>query len=801
VNLTRRTGATAIATAAALAVAGIAAPGIATATPSPDAVVAEVYGGGGNSGATLTRDFVELANRGTVPLPVDGFSVQYLSASASASSSWQATPLAGAIAPGGRYLVAQAQGTGGTAELPTPDATGTIAMSGTAGTVALVTGTAPLVCKTLIDCAADTRIRDLVGYGTATVVREGTPTADLTNTTSAARGTGLVDTDDNAVDLTVGEPTPIGSGGGGEEPPPPPVGTPTRIHEIQGNTRVSPRAGELVAAPGVVTAVRAFGSTRGFWFQDPRPDADPATSEGVFAFTGSTPPPVQVGDAVTVTGTVTEFRPGGADSGNQSTTQLARPVAVVASSGNPLPPAEVVTDRTIPESFAPVANGGSIEGNVLQPATFALDFFESREGMRIGVADVGVVGATDGFNGLFVTTKPRQNPTARGGTLYGSYTSQNSGRVKIESLIPFTQQAFPKANVGDRLTGVTEGPLDYTGFGGYVLQATMLGPLAVGPIAREVTTTAAVDELTVGTYNVENLDPTDPQAKFNTLAGGIVTNMKAPDVVGLEEIQDNSGAAKDGVVASDQTLTRFVDAIVAAGGPRYAFRVIDPENDEDGGEPGGNIRVAFLFNPARVGFVDRPGGDAVTAVQVVPAGRGAALSVSPGRVDPTNPAWDRSRKPLVGEFVFQGKTVFVVTNHFASKGGDQPLHGRFQPPNRASEIQRTQQATVLRGFLDQLRAADSKAAYVVLGDLNDYPFSPTLDILTRNNGPRALIDTLRGPERYSYVFEGNSQTLDHILTSRTISNSRVDYDVVRINAEFTEQASDHDPQVARIRLR
>jgi predicted extracellular nuclease len=143
--------------------------------------------------------------------------------------------------------------------------------------------------------------------------------------------------------------------------------------------------------------------------------------------------------------------------------------------------------------------------------------------------------------------------------------------------------------------------------------------------------------------------------------------------------------------------------------------------------------------------------------------------------------------------------VVVVANHFASKGGDQPLYGRFQPPNRSSEIQRTAQAAALRGFVDQLQRVDRRAAVVVLGDLNDFPFSPTLETLTARGGLRALVDTLPRGERYGYVFAGNSQALDHILVSRSLRH--VAYDIVHINAEFADQASDHDPQVARIRLR
>lgn len=113
------------------------------AAPSPTAVISEVYGGGGNSGATLTRDFIELANAGTSAYGLSGFSVQYLPATPSAGSLWQVSALTGSIAPGGRYLVAQAAGTGGTVALPTADATGTVAMSASGGSVALVSGTTP----------------------------------------------------------------------------------------------------------------------------------------------------------------------------------------------------------------------------------------------------------------------------------------------------------------------------------------------------------------------------------------------------------------------------------------------------------------------------------------------------------------------------------------------------------------------------------------------------------------------------------------------------------------------------------
>jgi len=790
-----RPGSALLAAAVAVTLSVTALPA-AFAAPSSSAVISEVYGGGGNSGATLTRDFIELANAGQSSFGLSGFSVQYLPGTPSAGSLWQVSALSGAVAPGGRYLVAQAAGTGGTVALPAADATGTVAMSAASGTVALVSGTTPLTCKTAADCAADTRIVDLVGYGSA-VVREGSgPVTGASATASVARGTSLADTDDNAADLASGTPSPVNAAGetsGGSGPGEP--GGPTepgtvRVHDIQGTTRLSPLAGQSVAGvPGIVTGVRSTGS-RGFWIQDTVPDADARTSEGLFVYTGSTALTVAVGDSVLVSGKVAEYYPA---TGAQSLTQITAPLTTVLSSGNALPDAVVLNASSVPDGYVPSAGGGSIEGLALDPAAYALDLYESLEGSRVTMADTRVTGATTAYDEVWVTVKPQENPTARGGTLYASYEDQNTGRLKVMSLD--AARPVPAANVGDVLSGTTTGVVDYASYGGYNVQATELGTLEDNGLKREVTRKQKRKELAVATYNVENLDAGDDQAKFDTLAQGVAVSLSSPDIVSLEEIQDDNGAVNDGTVGSEATLKRFTDAIVAAGGPRYAWRYVAPADGQDGGEPGGNIRNVFLYNPERVDFVDRAGGDATTAVQAVRTKKGAALSVSPGRVNPTSTAWDSSRKPLVGEFRFRGESVFVIANHFASKGGDQSLHGRFQEPARSSETQRVRQAAEVNTFVTSLLKADKSAQVITLGDLNDFAFSPTMAALTGGNVLKPLITTLPAGEQYSYVYDGNSQTLDHILTSPAVR--RFDYDVVHINAEFADQASDHDPQIVR----
>ncbi|MFJ3923536.1 endonuclease/exonuclease/phosphatase family protein [Streptomyces sp. NPDC090022] len=574
---------------------------------------------------------------------------------------------------------------------------------------------------------------------------------------------------------------------------------PVRIHDIQGTTRISPLVGKQVAdVAGIVTGVRTYGS-RGFWIQDPDADDDAATSEGVFVFTSSVPT-VAVGDSVKVSGLVGEYVPGGLNSGNQSVTQISKPTVTVVSSGNALPEAAAVNEYTVPAAYAPAgdpAAAGSINGLALDPSRYALDYYESLEGMNVAIGTSRVVGATDPYSELWVTVKGWENNTRRGGTLYGSYESQNTGRLQIQQLAPIAEKPFPVANVGDRLTGTTEGPLDFNQFGGYTLVARTLGTVQSKELAREKTKPQAAHELAVATYNVENLDPSDSQEKFDALAKAVVENLASPDILALEEIQDDNGAKNDGTVSAEQTLTKFTAAIAAAGGPAYQWRTIDPVNNKDGGQPGGNIRQVFLFNPARVSFTDRAAGDATTATGVSAEAGKAALTHSPGRIDPANPAWDDSRKPLAGEFVFRGKTVFVVANHFGSKGGDESLTSHHQPPVRSSEAKRLLQAQSVNGFVKQILAAQSNANVVVLGDINDFEFSATTKALADGGALFPAITSLPKSERYSYVFQGNSQVLDQILTSPAIK--KFTYDSVHINAEFADQNSDHDPQVLRFR--
>jgi Predicted extracellular nuclease len=168
-------------------------------------VINEVYGGGGNSGATYKNDFIELYNNGEVAVNLTGWSVQYAS---STGSSWQITSLSGSIPAHGYYLIQEAAGSGGTVSLPTPDVKANIAMGAASGKVALVNNQTALSGT----CSTSTAIIDFVGFGSANCYEGSGPTVVLTNATSAQRKTIGLDSNDNKNDFASGSPSPTNSG-------------------------------------------------------------------------------------------------------------------------------------------------------------------------------------------------------------------------------------------------------------------------------------------------------------------------------------------------------------------------------------------------------------------------------------------------------------------------------------------------------------------------------------------------------------------------------------------------------------
>jgi predicted extracellular nuclease len=656
------------------------------------------------------------------------------------------------------------------------------------------------------------------GAGQATNGTDYTP--NLNGTATIAAGQSFTDitiapVDDNTVEgsetvtLTLVDTADYDLGGSGtatvtiaDNDTAPPV----RIREIQGAAHISPLNGQAVNnVPGIVTAI----ASNGFYLQDPNPDNNDATSEGIFVFTSSAPT-VSVGSSILVNGTVSEFRPGNS-ADNLTTTQIVSPTITTLSTNNPLPTATILGNggRTIPTTVISndqVGNNVENAGTVFDPAEDGIDFYESLEGMLVQVNNPVTTSPTSVFgtsqeiwvladNGVNAT-----NRTARGGSLITA-SDFNPERIQIDDLN--NSLVLPSVNVGTQLSTIT-GVVNYD-FNNYeVLVSTAPTVVEASTLQREVSNlTPVANQLTLATFNVENLDPNDGATSFNNLASRIVNNLRAPDIINIEEIQDNNGATNNGVVDATTTYNTLINAIAAAGGPTYQYRQIDPVNNQDGGEPGGNIRVGFLFNPDRVQFVDRPGGGSTTDTTVNNVGGVPQLSASPGRILDTDPsngdAFVTSRKPLVGEFIFNGQTVFVVGNHFNSKGGDDPLFGPTQPPVLSSEVQRNRQATEVRDFVQNILTINPNANVVVAGDLNDFEFSNPLSILEAG-GLNTLIETLPENERYTYNFQGNAQTLDQILVSNNLFSRLNGFDSVHINSEFADQDSDHDPVLARFDL-
>jgi uncharacterized protein len=731
--------------------------------------------------STDTAEFLELKNVSAGAIDLDPYAVELVNGNAGGALLYQTIDLPSVVlAAGDYYVICANAATVPSCDLDVAPDTNLI-QNGSPDAIGLRFG------STLVDALSyegDSGVPYREGSGTGL---EDDPSLANKGLSRCPDG---FDSDHNNADFGYRDITP------GTADACPPVAV-AAIHDIQGAGHISPLAGEAVLTGGIVTATRS----NGFWMQDPAPDADPATSEGIFVFT-STSPSVAAQDSVQVSGTVSEFRAGGSLSTNLSVTELVAPAVGVLSSGNTLPAPTVVGNggRVPPDTVIEDDATGDVEtSGVFDPASDGIDFYESLEGMRLQLDDAVAVGPTTAFGEIPVLGDDGANAglrTSRGGVVIRPDDFNPERIILDDSVLP-----TPVVNVGDHFDGPVVGVLDYS-FANFKLNITEPLTGVDEGLEREVTRSPRDQEIAVATYNVENLDPTDGSAVFARHADYIVNHLRSPDLLAIEEIQDNDGAANTSVTDASTTWSMLVAAIAAAGGPTYQYRQIDPVDDADGGEPGGNIRVGFLFRTDRdLDFVDRPGADSTTATAVVATPSGPRLSLSPGRVAPTDAAFTDSRKPLAGEFRMRGRKVFVVVNHFNSKGGDQPLFGHFQPPERSSEVQRHAQAQVVNDFVDQILAVDPNANVIVLGDINDFEFSQTVSLL-EGGVLTSLMNTLPKSGRYSYDFEGNSQVLDQILVSdNLLSNFGVDYDVVHVNSEFADQASDHDPQVARLDLR
>lgn len=573
-----------------------------------------------------------------------------------------------------------------------------------------------------------------------------------------------------------------------------------RIHDVQSTTHLSPHVNGMVSLyPAIVTAVAA----EGFFLQeaDANADADDRTSEAIFVVTIPAPV-VAVGDMVQVNGRVRENRLSGPDlSETQIDSRVVGGVVTVQSHDNPLPAPIVLGTggRTPPTSLISSVVGNVESGARMLVLTDAIDFYESLEGMRIQINNAVACGPRSGGliavlpdNGAWSSVR-----TARGGIVRRS-SDANPEIVLLDGEL--LEADLPAVNVGDTFTAPIVGVLTYRASAFHLL-VTSLPTRVNNALAAQSLTAPSSTQLTVGTFNLHNFSAGTAKSRTAALALEIVANLAAPDILALEEIQDNDGDVDSDVVDCAATLSRLVAAISSAGGPAYAWRQINPVNFADGGTAGANIRVVLLFRTDRgLLFVDRLSTSnlSTTSTEFVDGAHGLQLTLSPGRLSPAEAEWDDSRKCLAGEFLFRGHRLFVIACHLRSKLGDSPVWGYSQPPTDDSLPQRTAQAALVDDFVADALALDADAKIIVLGDFNDFDFSAAFDELTNLN---LLSAALSEAARYSFVEDGNGQLLDNILVSDWLNaHASPSFQIAHINCEFADQASDHDPVRVRLNL-
>jgi DNA/RNA endonuclease G (NUC1) len=366
---------------------------------TPSIVISQIYGGGGNSGATFTNDFIELFNPGSQAVSVAGWSVQYAS---SVGTTWQVTNLAGSIPAGGYYLVQESQGAGGTTPLPTPNASGTIAMAAGAGKVSLVAST------TALTGACPTGFVDQVSFGTAASDCGFKTTATLTNTTAALRGDqGCAFTGDLSVDFTTGAPNPRNSA--------------SPLHVCPGALPVGPLDHVLVAGPTSVTPGATIQLTA-----TPQDANNQTVSTATISWLSSDPTIATVdatgkvtgvaASATAVTITATAVDNGITKTGTAQVTVAAPTIGFidVSSSSTSFPPGF----QTQVFATARVSSGGTII-----PATFTFEAVDPQIATIATVQNTGIVtGVAAPADG---TTRPGFRITATpigGGTPFSFVT-------------------------------------------------------------------------------------------------------------------------------------------------------------------------------------------------------------------------------------------------------------------------------------------------------------------------------------------------------------------------------------------
>ncbi|UNI18296.1 hypothetical protein JDV02_004572 [Purpureocillium takamizusanense] len=588
--------------------------------------------------------------------------------------------------------------------------------------------------------------------------------------------------------------------------------TAVTIAQINGDRFLSPlRDRDVANVTGLVTAA----SKTGIYLRSTVPDDDPATSEGLFVFGNSSAVrAARVGDVVTLSGRVKEYR---SNKDYIYLTELTDPSdVVVVSSGHAVAPLVVGRDTLPPPTrdFSGLDAGGvfgvpnaaaTVSGANprLDPAAYGLDFWESLVGELVTLRAAYLTSRPNQYGDVWV----RGDWAVTGVNAHGGVTMLD-GDANPETIVvgtPLDGSANPTDTkmgdfVGD-VTGVVS-----NAFGFYrILPLTRLVPLRNASADFPATSLASRRScrgITVADYNAENLAPNS--AHLPRVVDQIVNELRLPDLVFLQEVQDGSGAVNDGVVSANLTLSTLVRGIEAAApGVTYAFAEVEPQDGKDGGQPGGNIRCAYLYRPDVVELHEPRQGGSLDANEVLP---GPALKLNPGRIQPASAAFDDSRKPVAAAWrTVRGtrKPFFTVNVHFGSKGGSTTLHGDARPPVNKGVDKRTEQTTITADFIAAILKQDPAARVIAAGDFNEFTQVQPMRAFAERSGLRDL-DELAGlapEERYTYLFDMNSQALDHMYVSPALARgARVEHLHVNTWQNFKGQTSDHDPSVALLNV-
>ncbi|NHO31764.1 Hint domain-containing protein [Acetobacter fallax] len=632
--------------------------------------------------------------------------------------------------------------------------------------------------------ADDPALSGLPGYSSTPASGTVLLTPGAANDTSSAGG----GSDTGSGDDTGGSSGSGGSTGSGGDTGSGDTGTvkDVTIQQINGTGYYSTLAGSTVMTTGVVTAVDTNGSI-GFWIQEADKDESTVGSSGIFVYAGTGATLPTVGTTVSVTGKVTNY------SGTSWSNALALPelnlVSYTATGASYTEVAPILIGKgglTVPAASYLTDIQSAINLNTstasLQPDTNALDFYKNLVGQLITINNAVVVDTT-ASNATWVVPDDGNGLITATGALQETADSLNTQRIEIYYDSGVTPGDAPVADVGDKLGTVT-GVLSYYN-GVYELVPTTQVTVVHTNITQQTTSFHKDDQnLLVCDYNIENFNALDPANadRLSALVKIILNNLNAPDILALQEIQDDSGTTSDGTVSAEQNIEAIIRAIAAAGGPTYSYAEVDPADGTQGGVSGGNIRSIYLYNADRVSLVSP-----VTTIG------GEDLSTT----------FKNTRLPLVGTFSFNGKDVTLINVHLSSQAGSSEEYGSVQAPinhggTTGTVNNRIAQADYISSYVQSLVASDPNAKVGVLGDFNDVEWSAAQQVYT-TSGLTDLNTLEDAGNRYTYIFEGNAESLDHTLGTTGLTASS-QFETVHVNTGWQNPESDHDPSVTLINM-